>query len=373
MDIVLVSTYPPVQCGIGTYSQKLGRELAKQHRVTVLAEVELKTGPSTRKDGEITVLPLWNRKAPYDAPFGLGQLLKRIKGAGKLPDVIHVQHEFGLFPDSEGLGTFLLGLQDLGVQTVVTLHTVKPKPHGTSLYTSLLCTDVIVHTAGAAACIVGERSMDPRQVRVIPHGVDVIDSAGSSPIPRIAEDKDGPYFLVPGFVSKSKNHKEILEGWALYKADHRPGRLFIVGECRDSFYLRDLENLVSGEDLSGSVQIVDRFMPDHVLAGWYAGATAVVLGCGKDSPYSASGQHAGAISHRKPVIAKAVPIYEPVGGVLQYRDGPELARCLRAVMSMEESPLRDVLFEESTRLAKARAWSNVVKQHVTVYESAREI
>lgn len=354
MEIVFVSTYPPQACGIAEYTYDLAHALqARGHSVTVLAETRY--GADNTLDHGIPVYRLWDRRSAYTAPFGLKSVLQAVAGSRRKPDVVHIQHEFGLFPSTESLTEFTTGIVAQGIAVVATLHTVLPEPLALPLTSR-----AIVHTASQAHLLMSRWKEDialgPQTYHLIPHGVRVLPPA---PI--------GERLVCPGFISPAKNHDEILRALALSRTDMS---LLIVGDVIDGNYLHDLEQAVRSYGLESRVEIQPGYMHRDQLRDALAQASAIVLGGKTPTPskpasHSASGQVHGALGLGKIVIAKNIPIYQD-GATVIYDDDLSLTAIFRGFARMSGAILRE-LGVRSALLGQSRSWERVAKMHEDVY------
>ncbi len=336
--VCFVSTYK-AECGIATYTHALGKALTEAGaQVSVLCEATPESVIPSKDD--LQYFRIWNR-----GTFNAEQFTKAILNSKHRPDIVHFQHEFGLFPNSN---EFLNALEILAEQiaVVVTLHTVLPPPNKHRFYSTLerLCT-VVVHTAGAAAQLHHASCTS----KVIPHGVRVEKSADLT----LAH-----YFLCPGFISPGKGHEEIIEAFAHYTRHAPHATLHIVGKCRDYLYAQTLDQTITKFGLEGRVFVKDQYLNDSDLRNAIAGARCIVLGSGKTSPYSASGQLAMALGLGKPILAKNVPIYNntPVG---LYNSPQELALFMGNCEAFWN--------EELVAIAEARSWPKIAQKHLELY------
>ena len=118
MNIVLVSTYK-TDCGIATYTENLAKALkADGHSVYVFAELtKTKKLPSTETDEcGITIFRSWHRQMVYGAQLGLRSIVKSLEKSK--PDVVHISHEFGIFPD-ENLWALVRDLNSLEIPRTI--------------------------------------------------------------------------------------------------------------------------------------------------------------------------------------------------------------------------------------------------------------
>lgn len=359
MNIVLVSTYS-VECGIATYTADLAHALlggAHNNQVTVLAEIKDRQ-PLQEIIDRVPVYRLWWRGAHNKTLHGLSAILRAIDSSPQKPDVVHFQHEFGLFPDNAGFLELLYQLQARDIKTAITFHTVQMSPGGIGFFGALpegqIC---IVHTYEAAAAL----NTYGREIRifVVPHGL----------TPREAEPTrlHARQILVPGFISENKGHLEIIRGYADYLSNSRgetPG-LRLMGLCRDPNFLGRIKSKIAQFCLESRIQLDLGFFSEAEVAVAMDEADFVILGAGKETPYSASGQLAHCIASAKPVLAKNVPIYRSGGdcGVVLY-EGGQLGKLIGALCS---ATLRENLAGKHLDVRMDRDWYTVAQLHEGIY------
>ena len=98
LKIAFISTFID-QCGIATYTEELAAAMQELgHSVSVFAEYTSTPEPAR---WEIPYERCWSREDPTT----LSNVLAKLSNAK--PDVIHVQHEFGLFPEDEATLNFI--------------------------------------------------------------------------------------------------------------------------------------------------------------------------------------------------------------------------------------------------------------------------
>ena len=372
MNIVLISTWD-TECGIATYSGYLKRALGKLgHRVYVAAEhtKESLSGQKVRGDQWYR---LWDRRAPYGSPHGLEQIF-RLLAVIKDP-IVHIQHEFGLFP-GEGLDMLEAALQVQKIKYVTTLHTVVPYPLQRGYFHNPLRTrgSFVVHTEAAVACLRG------LGCELIPHGTTPIaeplhgpnwgqtSEAHQAAREELGVSKSHFLALCPGFMGSNKGQVEIAEAYGMMGSTPAL-QLAFVGQCRDEAYLSELHGVLSKYGLRDKAIVQSSFCEDAVMAKWFQAANFVVLGGGKTSPYSASGQLHQAMGYGLPILAKNTPIYRSGGGagVLHYNNATELAMLMRGLAGNYR--LGNQLGERSLEAARARSWDVVAQAHVNHYQS----
>lgn len=223
MRACLVSTYPPRQCGIATFTQHLRDSLLDGAADVTVDVAAITAAPS---DGaypdEVRVLidpadPASSRRAA------------RVIDAGGY-DVVCVQHEFGIFGGDEGRHVLDL-LDELRTPTVTTLHTVLSAPEeayrSTLIDVAAASDHLVVHSHAARRLLSTTYGLGTAAVSVIPHGV---PDVGFEPTGRAqaALGFDGRLVLFTfGLLSENKGIEVVLDALPDVVATH-PDVLYVV-------------------------------------------------------------------------------------------------------------------------------------------------
>src|SRR5688572_14831597 len=100
MNILLISTWK-TECGIATYTEYLAKALQSLgHEITIFAEAKQKDLSPYKDFEDFNVYRIWKRSAAFESQFGLKSIFDLIQRSNIKPNIIHIQHEFGLFPDN---------------------------------------------------------------------------------------------------------------------------------------------------------------------------------------------------------------------------------------------------------------------------------
>jgi hypothetical protein len=171
IDVSFVGTYPPRQCGIGTFTHDLGQSIAQLQGETV------GTGETVR------VVALSNKGGAYkygpEVQFEIqAQHRMDYRGAADFlnlsaADVISLQHEFGIFGGDDGSYVVDL-LSRLTRPVVTTLHTVLQEPTPGQLETlKAVCahsTLVVVMAQKAIELLTDIYAVPREKILLIHHG-----------------------------------------------------------------------------------------------------------------------------------------------------------------------------------------------------------
>src|SRR3989344_4906903 len=113
MKITFISSYTPRKCGIATYTRDLAVEELKQgNQISVIAM----ENPAIQHNYNLPVIHIINQHNRKDYI----EIAKKINTSST--EVVHIQHEFGLFGGTDG--DYILSLAHILIKPiVVTFHT----------------------------------------------------------------------------------------------------------------------------------------------------------------------------------------------------------------------------------------------------------
>jgi glycosyltransferase involved in cell wall biosynthesis len=167
---VFLSSFPPRECGIATFSKDLSESISKKFGHLIQPRViALNESSSSIYNYPHKVMDQINALQAAD----FSALASRVNRKRSI-SVVNVQHEFGLFGGE--YGEYLLDfLTHLKKDAVTTFHTVLPNPDPKRLEVvqriCANCKAVVVMTEGAKRILMEEYHVPDEKVCVVPHGV----------------------------------------------------------------------------------------------------------------------------------------------------------------------------------------------------------
>ena len=296
----MLSTYPPTQCGLATFSASLLAHLPGPR--DQIAVVRVLDAPMPGRADREVVHNLVNGSAASAA--AAAEVLNGF-------DVVIVQHEYGIYGGPDGQDVIPL-LEALYVPSIVVLHTVLacPTPRQRVILDEVIAAAraVVTMTETARSRLLDIYGTSPEKVFVIPHGAADYRRPASP-----AANAAWPKVLTWGLLGPGKGIEHAIDAVALLR-DHgvrvdyqvsgqtHPRVLGRDGEV----YRRSLEARVRARDLEDRVHFDARFLPVSALGELIAAANVVVL------PYDSleqvtSGVLIEAVTAGKPVISTAFP------------------------------------------------------------------
>ncbi len=378
MRIGLVSTYPPIHCGVGEYTRLLARAMKgvdPGSEIIVYAEsgvgsVYTDPGSSAR------VIPSFS-KGDEASLRGILEVLAETDGV----DILHFQHEYGIFGAGEGFLELLREArrERLARRVIVTLHTVvHPLVGGEEerhrFQQSLLpeADAVIVHSHLQEYELQAQARGYPGNLYRIPHGT-MVNPYLSSPRKFLVEALGlpvealyRPVLALPGFVRPDKGLDTLVEAAGMIGGE----RLLIVvgGEVRD-------EKLLDALSERENIHFIPRYLSTDEILMLAALSDIIVLPY-RDPPgkYAVSGVLHLSMGSLKPVIGSNVPrLYElyTLAPRLVFRSGDSKSLA-RLILSVLDSSVYDMIVPYASPLysyAVRTSWPRMARRHIRLYTS----
>ncbi len=226
---------------------------------------------------------------------------------------------------------------------------------------------VIAHSEHGAARLRDEVGLEPRRVRVIPHGAfDYLTrQADEKPLPSELEGAEGPVILFFGLLRRYKGIDTLLEAFGQIDG----AELWIVGNPRMD--LATLQPLAA--QAPGRVRFVTRFVEDAEIPAIFRRADLVVL------PYR-DAEHSGVLytglAFAKPLVLSSVGGFPEVAAegaatLVPPADPVALAAVLRELVG-SESARAELAGAAAEAAAGPYSWDAVAAQTLALYEELLE-
>jgi len=361
MRIGIISTYPPTQCGIATYSSYLVSELEakkpsnKVHVVSPCGIGEKHTFSVSNFDGLALSEQVFNAMAKFQ------------------PDVVHVQHEYGLYGPNRGIAIIplLYRFRVAGIPVVVTLHTVY---ESFSKYEKLVVEGIcrtadaiIVHEDYQRESIARALS-SLEHIDVVPHGARTVE-----PVPEaknwlgVAGKKT---VLLCGYFRPKKGFDRIISIFPRIVERVPSAELVVAGGPRlpeKSEYSHRLLRLINASAARDRIRILKGPFTQEVFDSILSAADMVVL------PYeigSQSGILAHCLAFGKPVVLSPLPSFQAMidkvnCGFIAHSDQDFVDHIVEIIS-------RPKLAESLSRNAKdyvkrKLSWKIAAEKHIEIY------
>lgn len=374
--IVFITSYPPRECGIATYS----RDLIEALRTYTRASFE----------PLVCALESEGRQYCYDAEVGYTLCAASFEDYHRMAGEINadrevrgvfIQHEFGLFGGEYGDHLLLL-LYHLNKPAIVTFHTVLPSPDYQLLKTVRAISEavdkIIVMTNHAADLLVTHYRIRREKIAVIPHGIHQVPKETSKQLLRRRHGLpvDSRILATFGLLSRGKSIETALQALPSV-IDRFPDTLYLViGETHPEIVKREgeayrnlLNYMVDELDLGSHVCFIDRYMPTRDLLEYLA-LSDMYLFTSKDPNQAVSGTFAYALSCGCPVVSTPIPhakemLTEDLGILVGFEQPGQFAA---AIMELLAAPERlRLMGNRALQVMASSTWSEVAKAHYQLF------
>lgn len=309
-EILFITTYPPRECGIATYSQDLIAAIKEKFGNTFSLRVcAIETDTSRRYSDDVKYI------LPASDPNAYERLAAKLNADTNLA-MVFIQHEFGLFGGN--YGEYLLRLLcSLHAPVVTTFHTILPEPDLVrKKIVTMIATNsqsIVVMTKHGAKVLEREYGVPCGKITIIPHGTHLVSAYDHRK--KTARNHLGNRIVLStfGLLSPGKSIETALNALPTIVARFPNVLYLIIGKThpaiaeREGEHYRDmLEQKVQELNLQGHVKFINKYLalPDLLT---YLQRTDLYLFTSKDPFQAVSGTFAYAMACGCPVISTPIP------------------------------------------------------------------
>lgn len=374
--IIFLSTFPPTQCGIATYTQDTIKGITSVFGKSINCEIcELVNFP--KKPTQAFTLNTENREE-------YAKVAKEINN-DDLVKLVHIQHEFGLFGGE--YGDYLLEfLNAIKKPVTFTFHSVIQKPNDKlRTFVRLLLSysnSVFVMTKQSQETLINDYGIEKETITCAPHGTHVVIYETPAEAKKRFNIEDSRKVLSTfGLLGEGKNIETGLK--ALPKIiKHTPNVLYlIIGKTHPNLikngvdeYRNKLEAMVENLNLKDNVRFINEYLDTDELLN-YLKATDIYLFTSKDPNQAVSGTFSYAMSCACPLVASKIPhtvevLSSDCGILVDIGDADQFANATIKLLS--DDNLREEMGKNAFRKMRASSWENVAIIHMNTYTKLME-
>lgn len=371
LRICFVSTYPPRECGIATFTYDL-REAFCRLRPGAEATVFAMANGAQVYPSEVVFEIRQNQLGDYR----LAAEYANLSGV----DVVCLQHEFGVFGGAEG--RYIIEMLDkLRKPVVTTLHTVLREPapgyRETLMNVAQASVQLVVMNPLAVPILKEVYGIPEEKLRIIHHGVPDVPFVD----PNYYKDKldvEGRFVILTfGLLSRNKGIEMVLRALPEVVRRHPEVVYVVLGATHPEVkkhegeeYRLWLQRLVRDLALEEHVIFYDRYVDLSELLE-LIGACDVYVTPYRSREQITSGTLAYAVGMGKAVISTPYPYARELladgrGGLVDYEDSPGLAR---AILNLVEKPaLLHRMRKSAYEYGRSMVWTEVAARYAELFD-----
>jgi glycosyltransferase involved in cell wall biosynthesis len=373
--ILFISTFPPVKCGIASFTQDLIHaivpEIGDNYLVNVCA-IDKKPVADLYRFPVTMVMNSYN----LDSCLETADLINKDKSI----ELVCIEHEFGLYGGD--MGSFLLGfLIMLEKPFIIRFHTVLPTPDTERLKLvqtiGRLAHKIIVMTANSARLLKEDYFVDAEKIKIIPHG-----THKNSPIEpdklKIKYDlKNNLVLTTFGLLSPNKGIEKGILAMKEISAVFPQAIYIVLGLTHPNLlqeegekYRNYLQQLIDDNNLQKNVRLVNEYAPTNKLMEYLA-LTDIYLFTSKDPDQAVSGTFLYAMSAGCAIISNSFVLAKEMlddktGIIIENGQEHELAE--NAIYLLQNEDVRKQMSLYSFLRTRDTAWKNVAVKHRILFE-----
>jgi glycosyltransferase involved in cell wall biosynthesis len=378
-EILFITSYPPRECGIATYSQDLVKSLNDKFTNSFSLKIcALEAGKMQYQYPEEVKFTLdTNEPAEYK------NLANAINSDPKIQSVV-IQHEFGFFHQA-GEEVFLQFLYGLSKPVVVVFHTVLPNPNdglrSNARRIAGACDAVIVMTDNASQILQKEYGVAKEKIEVIPHGTHLVPHLDKNMLKEKYGIAGRKVLSTFGLLSSGKSIETTLDALPSIVEQNPDVMFLVIGKTHPGVvksegerYREMLQAKVKELKLTGHVQFINRYLSLEDLLE-YLQLTDIYLFTSKDPHQAVSGTFSYAMSCGCPIISTPIPhAKEVLSGnnsmIVDFQNPVQLSEAVNRLMSDDE--LRLAFSAGILQRIVPTAWENSAIAHALLIQRVSE-
>ena len=373
-EILFITSYPPRECGIATYSEDLIFALNNKFK----------------KSFDIKICALENKNDNYIYDQKVDFVLETdnqnsyIELANDINlnvniSLILIQHEFGLFKTNED--DFVAFLKSLNKPIVVVFHTVLPNPNE-DLRSNVQNIDsivdsIIVMTNSSATLLMNDYGVASEKIEVISHGTHLVEHSSKQELKQKYHFEGRKIISTFGLLSSGKCIETSINALQRIIKIHPEVLFLVIGKTHPNvlkqegeIYREMLQEKIVELKLHNHVKFINQYLPlDQLLE--YLQLTDIYLFTSKDRNQAVSGTFSYAISCGCPIISTPIPhavevLQNGTGIIIDFENPKQLAKKVNYLLDNEL--LRNEISSNGIHKLAPTAWENSAIAHAMLFE-----
>lgn len=371
--VLFVTSYPPRECGIATYSQDMIKALNDKFSNSF----------------NISICALESNEDSYDYPPEVRYVFKTTMSgayaeiAEKIncdPSIslVFIQHEFGFFYQHEE--ALIQMLKSLKKPVSVAFHTVLPDPdekrksHVNEI--AAYSQQVVVMTRSSANLLIDTYDVPVEKIIEIAHGTHLVRHKAKKSLKAKYNLKYRKVLSTFGLLSSGKGIETTIEALPAIVEKNPEVMFLVLGKTHPEVqkregekYRKSLEYKVKEYELEDNVRFVNHYLSlDDLLE--YLQLTDIYLFTSLDPNQAVSGTFVYAMSCAAPIISTPIPhakelLTEDTGVIVDFRNPGQLAE--QVIRLLGNETLRKNLSISALHKTVATAWENSAVKHAAMF------
>lgn len=378
-EVLFITSYPPRECGIATYSQDLLKALNNKFEDSFSLKVCAVESDNTPRNypKEVSCVLNTNQTSKYLGLLNGINTNKNIK-------LVLIQHEFGLYEQTNSVD-FLQFIYSINKPIVLVFHTVLPRPDAVFQTKvkriAAACASIIVMTRNSATILNRDYGVSADKINVIAHGTHLVPHLDKA----VLKEKYGlvgkKVVSTFGLINSGKSIETTLNALPeIIKLN--PDIMFLaigkthsgVVQSEGETYRKFLESKVEALNLHNHVRFINQFLPLPDLLD-YLQLTDIYLFTSKDPNQAVSGTFCYAMSCGCPIISTPIPhakevLTDKTGITVDFEHSQQLANAVNLLLG--DDAFRHAIRINILQEMAVTAWENSAIAHALLLQKVIE-
>jgi glycosyltransferase involved in cell wall biosynthesis len=374
MKIAYIATYPPRECGIGTFTRNLYNSMVMNNK-------------KTNASNEGLVIALNDHEQTYNYPEEVKLTIRQehqrdylsavkfinLSGA----DLCILEHEFGIYGGQNGVYILPL-LHRLEIPLIVTLHTIIKTPSynekAVLVEICKMASKIVVMSHRAIEFLTTIYNVDKRKIEYIEHGVpDIQFNKSQSKKEFHLENKK--VLLTFGFISRNKGIETVIKALPKVIEKHPEVLYMVLGKTHPNVlrysgeeYRIYLQHLVNSLKLGQHVFFLNEFISQKELFK-YLSASDIYVTPYMNEAQVTSGTLSYAIGTGSAVVSTpywhaAELLADGRGKLFNFNDSNGLSTII--IELLDNPDVLKILRKKAYDYGKTIKWDKIGEKYVTV-------
>lgn len=373
-EILFITTFPPRECGIATYSQDLIKSLENKFKSSFNITICALESDTEKHHYEEPIKYILNT----DQPKTLNRLSEKINSNNSIQMVL-LQHEFGLFRKNEA--ELFKFLSNISRPLIIVFHTLLPNLNEllkeNIKVIGKLAHSIIVMTNSAAQILKNDYGIDSKKISVIPHGTHLVPHSNKELLKEKYYMSGKKVLSTFGLISSGKSIETTLDAMPSIIKENNDVLFLIIGKTHPSVVKKEgekyrmmLDQKIQDLQLQNHVLFVNSFLPLPQLLDFLQ-LTDIYLFTSNDPNQAVSGTFSYAMSSGCPIISTPIPhanevLSEDAGIIIDFGNSEQLAKETNRLL--KDSKLRKSISSNGLHKIVPTAWENSAIAHALLFE-----
>ena len=377
INIIVISSYPPRECGVATYTRDLC-DAFKQYNYNLETSII-----SPLEEGDRVQYPTkvvnFIEKDNLDSYKEIANYINNLN-----PDLVFLQHEFGLFGGQDG-ALILQLLRKIKVPIVTYLHTIplllefKGRKNRMRIVKEIfeISQKVIVPAKIILEKLIVEYNFSKNKLEFINHGTSEVEYRSQIKAKKDLKIKDKKIISSIGLINLHKGIDLIIEALPEIIKQNQDVVYYIVGQVHPkkkkevNAYLRKIDERVKSLRLEKNVKRIDEYLKKKELIKYFQ-ASDIYL-----TPYNvpeqvSSGTLAYAFACGRCVVSTPyIYAQELIGNnergfLVNYNDPKDISEKVNFILENPEK--RRKIENKAYKFGQETRWNKIAQKHINIFE-----